>query len=271
VTVRTAGAADPGLGGALLECRVLGPVEVCRDGRGVPLDGAKQRTVLAALLLAGKCLVADTRLSDLLWGRYPPTTSSAQIYTYISRLRRALGPDAAILRRPPGYLLYVEAVRFDLAEFETCASAGHAGLVAGRYEEAAAMLRAALSCWRGPALADTSVHLAEAEGPRLEEARLAVVESRLEADLAMGHQRQVLVELIQLVRLYPLRERFRAQLMTALYRCDRQAEALARYDEGRRLLADELGVDPGMLLREVYHAILTADPRLSVLGLVVPT
>ncbi|MFI9008441.1 BTAD domain-containing putative transcriptional regulator [Actinosynnema sp. NPDC053489] len=247
----------------MLEFRVLGPVEAHHDGQEVPLDGSKPRTVLTALLLADNGAVSDTQMSDFLWGDHPPATFNAQIYTYVSRLRKTLRGEVGITRRSRGYELRLGECAFDLREFEDQAAQGQTALAAGRYEEAARQLRAALRLWRGPALTGVSEHLADAEAPRLEEARIAALESRIEADLALGRHAQLLPELTRLVHQHPLQERFRAQLMTTFYRCDRQADALVLYEEGRRMLADELGIDPGSLLREVHLAILTADPVLA--------
>jgi DNA-binding SARP family transcriptional activator len=240
-----------------MEFRVLGPVEVRHDGREVPLDGSKQRTVLAALLIAGDRLVSDTEMTGYLWGDRPPITVNAQIYTYVSRLRKILGNQAGISRRSPGYLLWIGAARFDLAEFVAQSRLGHAALADGHYEEAAELLRSALALWRGPALVNVSEQLSHAEGPQLDEARIAALAGRIDADLALGRHIQLLPELTGLVQRFGLQERFRAQLMTVLYRCDRQADALVVYDQGRRMLAEELGIDPGTLLRGVHRAILT--------------
>ncbi|NUT53764.1 MAG: AfsR/SARP family transcriptional regulator, partial [Saccharothrix sp.] len=237
--------------------------EVLYDGQEVPLDGSKPRTVLTALLLADNGAVSDTQMSDFLWGDHPPATFNAQIYTYVSRLRKTLRGEVGITRRSRGYELRLTDCAFDLREFEEQAARGQSALAAGQYEEAARLLREALRQWRGPALTGVSEHLADAEAPRLEEARIAALESRIEADLALGRHAQLLPELTRLVHQYPLQERFRAQLMTTFYRCDRQADALVLYEEGRRMLADELGIDPGSLLREVHLAILTADPVLA--------
>ncbi|MGC0419062.1 AfsR/SARP family transcriptional regulator [Embleya sp. AB8] len=245
-----------------MEFRILGPVEILDGGTRIPLDGAKQRTVLAALLLAQGRFLSDSELSTLLWGFHPPATLNAQIYNYVSRLRKTVGHGLSITRRSPGYLMRIDTAAFDLFEFERLAARGQSALRARRHEDAGRLLRGALALWRGPALADVSEHLSNAEGPRIEEARTSAIESLIEAELALGRHTQVLPELTRLVGQYPLRERFRAQLMTTLYRCDRQAEALALYERGRRLLADELGVEPGVLLRDVYHAILTANPAL---------
>lgn len=242
-----------------MEFRILGPMEVREAGVEVPLDGVKPRTVLAALLLARGNFLSDTELRAMVWADHAPATMSAQIYTYVSRLRKALGPGTALVRRHPGYQLRPGAAAFDFAEFEALTARGQAALHADRYEQARRQLRAALDLWRGPALADVADPLAEAEGPRLEEARVCAVEALVEAELATGRHAAVLPELTRLVRQFPLRERFRAQLMTTLYRCGRQAEALDLYERSRRMLDDELGVQPGAELRAVHQAILTAD------------
>jgi len=246
-----------------MEYRLLGPVEV-RDDRGeIPLDGAKHRTVLAALLIAEGSLLSDARLSELLWGTRPPATFNAQIYNYVSRLRKVLGGQVVIARRSPGYLMQLgPGSFFDLAEFGQLATRGRAAQLAGRQEEAGRLLRAALDLWRGPVLANVSEQLTQAEGPGIEEARITVLESRIEADLATGLHAEILPELTGLVSRYPLRERFRAQLMMTLYRGNRQGEALALYERSRQMLADELGIEPGLLLREVHQAILVGDSAL---------
>jgi len=245
----------------MAEYRILGPVGLrCDTGDDIVPDGAKLRTVLAALLLAGPRAVSVDQLTEYLWGEAPPATHPAQIHTYVSRLRKSLG--AVIERRPPGYRLLLSGAGLDLAEFHRLTSRAQAALAAGRTAEAAAGLGAALARWHGPALSGVTEHLAAVEASRLEEVRVAVHEQRIGLDLELGRHRGVLPELIGLVRRHPLREGFRAQLMTAFYRCGRQAEALAVYDEGRRLLADELGIDPGTAMRGVRQAILVADPRL---------
>ncbi|WP_409060999.1 BTAD domain-containing putative transcriptional regulator [Streptomyces sp. SYP-A7185] len=246
-----------------MEYRILGQVEVRHDGKELPLYGAKPRTVLSALLLADGLVVYDSQLGEHLWGQKAPATRNAQIYTYISRLRKMLGPHARITRRSPGYLMQIdETSRFDLDEFTDQSQRGHDALHKGDYPQAVSLLSSALSLWRGPALANVSSHLAEAVRPQLEEARITAHSGRIEAELALGRHASLVPRLTQLVREYPLQERFRAQLMTALYRCDRQADALALYEQGRRMLAASLGVDPGALLHEVMLAILNSDPRL---------
>ncbi|MFG2882790.1 BTAD domain-containing putative transcriptional regulator [Streptomyces sp. NPDC048297] len=246
-----------------MEYGILGPVQVRHDGEEIPLDGTKQRTVLAALLLAEGGFLPDTELSWFLWGDRPPATLTAQLYNYVSRLRRKLGPSARIDRREHGYLMRTDDSSFDLLCFRDLAAHGQSAIGAGKYQEAGELLRQALALWRGPVLANVCEYLANSEGPPLEEARISALAGRIEADLAAGLHPQLLPELTRLVAQHPLHERFRAQLMTTLYRCDRQAEALSLYDQGRRLLTGELGVEPGPLLRAVHRAILSCDPRLD--------
>ena len=247
----------------ITEFRILGPVEAWKDGSEVALDGAKQRTVLAALLLTRQQVLSDMQLGTLLWGSRPPATSEAQIYTYVSRLRRYLGDAVEITRRYPGYLMHVAAGSLDCDIFEEKAKRGRTALQEGHFEEAAWWLRSALSLWRGPALANVTEFMMDTERARLEEIRLAALEARIEADLALCRHSQLVPELTGLVSQFPLHERFRAQLMITLYRCGRQADALMVYEDGRRILAEELGVDPGALMRGAHQAVITADPRLD--------
>ncbi|MEU0772049.1 AfsR/SARP family transcriptional regulator [Streptomyces albogriseolus] len=246
-----------------MEFGILGPLRVRTDGREVPIPGRKQRTLLAALLLARGDVLSDERLTTLLWGQRPPATVSAQLYTYVSRLRQRLGPAVELVREPAGYRLGTGDAVFDAAEFHRLSRSGHTALREGCPDRAAQLLRAALGLWRGPSLGGVTDHLRDAETPQLDEARMAALESRLEAELALGEHRQLVAELTGLVAQYPLRERLRAQWMTALYRCERQAEALAVYHEGRRLLAEELGVDPGATLTATHRAMLNGGLRLD--------
>lgn len=239
-----------------MEFSLLGPVRVTARGQEISIPGRKERTMLAALLLAGGRVVSDDRLRAVLWGRRPPATVSAQLYTYASRLRTRLGPAAELRREGDSYRLGVGHGRLDAAEFDRLARAGHDALRHGRPERAAPLLRSALGLWRGAALDGVTQHLRDAELPQLDEARTAALESRIEAELALGEHHALVAELTGLVARYPLRERLRAQWMTALYRCERQAEALAVYDDGRRMLVEELGVDPGPVLTATHHAVL---------------
>ncbi|MFP1625562.1 BTAD domain-containing putative transcriptional regulator [Streptomyces sp. 5K101] len=242
--------------GALMEFRVLGPVEVRDQGRRAPLSGTKLHTVLAALLLAREEVVSDERLSRLLWGWAPPTTANAQLYTYISRLRKILGAGVLIDRRPPGYVMSIGNSSLDLTEFEEFDCQGRDALYAGDFDKAGDFLREALARWNGRPLANTTEHLFDAEAPCLAEARAATLEHRIAADLALGRHEQITVELTGLVAEFPLRERFRSQLMTALCRSGRQADAIHLYHHGREVLAEELGVDPGEELQATYQSLL---------------
>lgn len=227
------------------------------------LVAEKPKTVLAALLLAGDRVVPDARLREVTWGPTPPATVDQQLYTYVSRLRKLLSPGAEILRHRPGYRLVLTDATLDHAEFDRLAGLGQDALKSHRYAAAAEHLAAALALWRGPALVGVTEHLARIEQPRLEEARMVVLESRITADLALGCHDTLVPELVDLVETHPLRERLRAQLMTALYRAGRQADALAEYQRGREILAEELGVDPSAALNDVFQSILTGDPRLA--------
>ncbi|MEU6231445.1 BTAD domain-containing putative transcriptional regulator [Kitasatospora sp. NPDC047058] len=240
-----------------MDFRILGPVSAEADGRPVGLDGAKQRTALAALLLAEGRLVTDERLTTLLWGWEPPATSTNQLYTYVSRLRTRLGLAHGLQRHGAGYRMDLSGAGLDWDRFRELAAAGRAALLAARYDEAERRLADALALWRGPALGDVTEHLADAEGPRLTEARLAAVEQHAEAALALGRHDDLVPALTRHVTGHPAREHARGQLMTALYRCGRQADALALYEDGRRLLAEELGIDPGPGLRALHQEILT--------------
>ncbi|MFD9616829.1 BTAD domain-containing putative transcriptional regulator [Streptomyces virginiae] len=246
-----------------MEFRVLGPVEVRRDGRRVALSGAKLHTVLAALLVAREEVISDERLCRLLWGWAPPATVSAQLYTYVSRLRKILGDDVLIDRRPPGYAMSIGNATLDLNEFEKLALGGREALLAEDFEKAGELLRGALARWNGTPFANATEYLADAEAPRLTEARAVTLEHRIAADLALGRHEQITGELTGLVAEFPLRERIRCQLMTALCRSGRQADAIHLYHHGRAVLSDELGVNPGEELQATYRALLegTLDRR----------
>ncbi|WP_035847805.1 AfsR/SARP family transcriptional regulator [Kitasatospora azatica] len=244
-----------------MEYRILGPVQIWAAGQEDALGGTKQRTTFAALVVAGGRAVSDEYLSRLLWDQSPPNTAAAQIHTYASRIRRRLDPHTPLLRSRAGYRLLAEEVPCDHVEFAHRTRDGLAALRAQEYARAAEQLTRALALWRGEALADTTEQLVEAERPSLEEARLEALEGRIEAELILGRHRQLIPELTRLVSRHPMRERFRALLMTALYRSERQAEAMSLFRDGRRILVDELGVEPGRLLVRTYEAILSGEVR----------
>ena len=242
-----------------MEFRILGPLEVEDEGRLLKLGGAQQRAVLALLLLHANDVVPRERLIDELWGGEPPDTARTALQVHVSQLRKLLGSDR-IETRSPGYALHVEPGELDLERFQDLVAQ------ARRLEPATAAgsLRQALNMWQGPPLAELEGHpFARRERLRLEELRLAAVEERIEADFRLGRHAQLVPELEQLVAEHPLRERLRGQLMLALYLSGRQAEALEAYRQGQRLLADELGLEPGEELRRLEKAILAQDPALA--------
>jgi YVTN family beta-propeller protein len=247
----------------VLRFRILGPLEVVERDAPLPLGGAKQRAVLAILLLHRGEAISSERLINELWGERPPATAAKTLQGYVFHLRRALG-DGLLHTRRAGYELELAPGQLDADEFERLASEGHAALSDGDPTAAAGCLRAALELWRGPPLADfTYESFAQAEIARLQEARLVALEDRVDADLALGGQEQLVGELDALVREFPLRERLRAQLMLALYRSGRQVESLAVYRDARETLVHELGLEPGRSLQELQQAILSQDPQLG--------
>ncbi|MGH3785173.1 MAG: AfsR/SARP family transcriptional regulator [Pseudonocardiaceae bacterium] len=254
-----------------MEFRILGPLEVADEGRLVALPGSRERAVLVLLLLSANRVVPAERLVEDLWGGKAHQGAVGALRVFVSRLRKALreaGGDAIVLTKPPGYLLQIERDALDAARFEDLLTEGREHAARGDHETAAARLRQALSLWRGPALADVAdAPVARAEAARLEEARLAALEERVEADLACGRHVEVVPELNHLTKAHPLRERLWAQRMVALYRAGRQAEALRVYQELRRLLADELGLEPSPELARLESAILRHAPELDTPGL----
>jgi YVTN family beta-propeller protein len=247
----------------MIEFRILGPLEVAEDERPVSIGGARQRAVLAVLLLHRGEVVPVDRLVDELWGERPPDTATKTVQVYVSRLRKGLGQDA-LVTRSGGYVLEVEPDRLDATRFERLAGEGRAALQRGDARDARRLLGEALGLWRGPPLADFAYEtFAQGEIVRLEEQRLAALEQRIEADLALGEHAALIPELERLVREHPARERLRAQLILALYRSGRQADALESYRDARRALVEELGLDPSRELRELEQAILTQDPAID--------
>jgi DNA-binding SARP family transcriptional activator len=245
-----------------LELRLLGPLEVVVGEREVAVGGMKPRALLAALALEPGRVVSSDRLIESLWPGDPPETAGHAVQVYVSQLRKALGA-AQIARQGPGYALSVEPDHIDVHRFVELAGEGREQLAAGDPAAAATVLRDALALWRGSALADfTYEPFAQTEIARLEELRLVAVEERIEADLALGRHTELVSELEALVDSQPLRERPRAQLMLALYRSGRQADALAAYRSARETLVDDLGIDPGPELKGLEAAILRQDESL---------
>jgi DNA-binding SARP family transcriptional activator len=246
-----------------VEFRILGPLEVRSDDRPLQLGGAKPRAVLAILLTRANEVVSRDRLIDELWAENPPATAVNVLQGYVSDLRKALG-SGGLVTRAPGYMVAVEPGQLDLHRFERLVEESRATLARGDAGRAADTLREALALWRGSPLADFAYEpFAQAEITRLEELRLVALEWRIEADLVVGRHAELVGELEALIPKHPLRERLRAQLMLALYRSGRQAEALEAYQEARRALVDELGIDPSQSLQELEKAILRQDPALE--------
>lgn len=233
------------------------------DGRRLTLGASRQRAVLAWLLLHANEVVPVSRLIDELWRDDPPETATNILQGYVSDLRKVLGREA-IETVGHGYVIHTDPSEIDLRRFESLTDEGIEALDDERPAEAAEILRRGLGLWRGPALADLSDEpLASVAVGRLEELRLTALEKRIDADLAGGRHAEVVAELASLVADHPLRERFRAQHMLALYRSGRQAEALASYQAARSILADELGIDPGPALQSLEQAILEQDRSLD--------
>ncbi|GGT27410.1 BTAD domain-containing putative transcriptional regulator [Nonomuraea spiralis] len=245
-----------------MEFAVLGPLHVSGERGPLPLGGGKQRILLAELLCRAGRPVSPATLVEALWEQRPPRTAADNLRLYVHQLRRTLGQDR-ITRTDAGFVLAVHPGELDAERFETLAGQGGSALSHGDHERAATLLRQALELWRGAAYAGLNLTAGLRDhARRLEEERLAALEHRIEADLARGLDAALIAELTELVAEHPLRERPRRQLMLALARSGRQAEALASYREARRVFAAELGLDPGAELNRVHQAILTGtlDP-----------
>jgi YVTN family beta-propeller protein len=251
--------------------QVLGPLEVEADDGPVVLGGPKERLLLALLLTRPNRVVPVETLVRGLWGEQPPPTAAKTLQSHVKRLRHALEPGRArgapgevLVTREPGYLLRVAPGALDAVRFEELTAQARRALSEGQADDAASLLREALGLWRGRAFEeflDTDVGAAESD--RLAELRLGALEDRIEADLRLGHHRELVAELESLVRDQPLRERLWAQLLLALYRSGRQADALLAYQRARKVLVEELGIDPGAELRRLHTAILAQDPGLD--------
>ena len=240
--------------------RILGPLEA--GDPPLPLGGGKQRALLAVLLLSARRTVSRSRLIEDLWGDDVPDTAAKMVQIYVSHLRKAL-PPGLLVTRPPGYALEVAPERIDLHRAQGLLDEGRRARQRGEAAAAATTLGVALDLWRGPALAEFEEPFARVEAARIEDMWLAVIEERIDAELDLGAHASVVGELEAHVARQPLRERPRGQLMIALYRCGRQADALAAFQEMRRALDDELGLEPSPALRELERRILRQDPLLD--------
>ena len=252
-----------------MDFRILGPLEVLDEGRPVALGGSRQRALLALLLVHANETLTTDRLIDELWGEHPPAKAAKTVQMQLSRLRKALAGEAGnssagvVVTRERGYELVLDPERLDAQRFERLVAEGRSELAADRPGRAVAALEGALSLWRGAPLAELAYEpFARREIARLDDLRATALERLIEAKLALGGHAEVVGQLEALIGDYPYRERLRAQLMLALYRSDRQADALQAYQDARRTLVQELGIEPGERLRELERAILAQDPEL---------
>jgi ABC-type transport system substrate-binding protein/DNA-binding SARP family transcriptional activator/streptogramin lyase len=252
-----------------VEYRVLGPLEVRADGELIKLGGPRQRALLAMLLLSANRVVSRDRFVDELLGAASTDSVDRVLRVQISRLRKSLGDDrgggSRIVSRAPGYLLRVESGELDLERFESLLSQSRAASEAHDHARTAELLAEAESLWRGRPLADLEFEpFARIEVDRLEELRLVAAEERIDSELALGRHSRLVAELEAQVAAHPLREHLRGQLMTALYRCGRQADALEAYRTGRAVMSEELGLEPGPALKQLERSILLQDPGLEI-------
>jgi DNA-binding SARP family transcriptional activator len=254
-----------------MDFRILGPLEVLEEDRLVAVGGVKLRALLVVLILHANETVSSERLIDELWGERPPANATKAVQVQISRLRRALdaarqGAGKSVVTREHGYYLRASPESIDSIRFERLLNEGRGELAAGRAERAVSVLEAGLSLWRGPPLADFVYEpFARSEIARLGDLRIAALEELVEAKLALGRHAEVMGVLETLIGENPYRERLRGQLMLALYRSERQAEALQAYQDARKTLVHDLGIEPGERLRELERGILAQDPALAIL------
>src|SRR5215216_2079062 len=247
--------------------RILGPLQVIDGGRELAIGRGRQRALFAYLLLHANEVVSRDRLVDELWNENPPSSAAAMVHNHVSSLRKVLAAagHAALETHGHGYRLRVEPGELDADEFERLVVEGREALASGRPHEAVRLLREALALWSGGALADLELEpFVQSEIARLEDERLSALEDRLEAELALGRSAPDLVaELQGLVARHPLRERLRSAAMLALYRCGRQTDALAVFDDARHTLVETLGLAPGPALQQLQRRVLEHDPTLA--------
>jgi DNA-binding SARP family transcriptional activator len=250
-----------------LEYRILGTLEVSRQEEKISIDAGRQRTVLTTLLLEGNHVVSLDRLAWQLWGELPPPRAKSTIQSLVFRLRKTLDHSTdrpVLITMRPGYLLVMSRAQLDVNRFNDLARHGRNALLAGELSGASTSLRQALALWRGDPLADVSgVGFQQVEVPCLREQWLQAVEDRIEVDLLLGRHAELIVELPTLIIRHPLRERLYGQLMLALYRAGRQAEALDVFQELRRRMVDDLAIEPAPALQHLYQQVLLHEPELD--------
>jgi DNA-binding SARP family transcriptional activator len=251
-----------------LQFAILGPLAVHFRGRPVPIRGSRERLVLASLLIAAGGPVSLDRLVETVWDARPPRAAAKAVRNSVSALRQRLaevsGPVPLIGTEPAGYRLQLDHCYLDAQDFRDKTTTARRAAAAGQAEQAAAELRAALALWRGPALAGLGGAVIEAEAAGLDEQRLTALEECFDLELTLGEHRQLVSELGAVAREHPLRERLAGQLMIALYRSGRQAEALDVYRQLASKLADDLGIDPSVEVSRLHEAILRQAPSLDV-------
>lgn len=245
-----------------LEFKLLGPVEVVIDGLAFSIAAPRQEVILALLLLAANRVVSVSRMIDALWADDPPRTARSQVHIIVSALRRLLG-EGVIVTRPPGYSIHIPEGALDLTRFEQLAAKGARAAAELKTSEAVELQRSALALWRGPAMEDVESDIIRAAAKTLNEERISVLQDCIDLELQMGRHSDLIGRLTGLVAEHSLDERFRSQLMLAYYRAGRQADALEVARQGRELLAEELGLDPGEQLSDMERAILTRDPEID--------
>ncbi len=250
-----------------MEIRVLGPVEVIVDTVPLRLGGPRQERILATLVVSAGCLVATSVLVDVLWPARPPATARNQVQNCVGTLRRKLVaggmPESDLTRKGPGYVLALDPRQLDVTRFVDMVGRARLLANAGRAEDAVCLLRQADELWRGPALAGLAEGALAGEALRMEELRMAAIEERIGLELSLGRHSLCVSELTALARAHPLRDRLQAELMVALHRCGRSADALYVFDRTRQLLNEEFGLEPGADLRRLQHLILTDSPELA--------
>jgi DNA-binding SARP family transcriptional activator len=259
-----------------MHIQVLGPIEITHGGQEIRLAGQHQRALMATLASeAGKVISAD-QLIDTMWGERPPATARTKLQGYVSAVRKSLGGGPfgtgcwrgvsarwPLVTRPPGYLLSTDGVAVDLLDYRTLLTRAGQELDAGQVAAASGLLREALGLWRGPAFADVAAAAVAGVAAALEQGRLLAIERKAECDLQLGRNDAVAEELSLVLAAHPLREATRAALMLALYRRGCRAEALESYRAGRRLLREQLGIEPGPALRWLHELMLSDDPQLA--------
>lgn len=249
-----------------MKFRILGPLEVVAGSERLELGGVRQQIVMATLLLNANRVVTMDRLLEAIYGEDLPSTSRSQAQISISSLRRLFASrsrETIIATRPQGYVVHVDSERLDSQMFGELVTAARAARETNHPDLAVACYRDALRLWRGPALDGMESQLIRIAASRLDEQHIATIEDRINLELDLGRHRELVAELTELTGQFPLREQLRAQLMLALYRCDRSAEALEIYQNARSTMIDELGIEPGERLRQLEHAILKSDPSLG--------